>query len=120
MSLSAPTEPLTVTSPRLDGFLALDPSAPREQATWVYTALRNLLDVPASLRTDQLIRFIAEIDSHPRGSEIRDILHDFWSHHSYIRVISEAGLPNEVFLLRELLARAWSPPSPTACAFAAG
>ncbi len=103
---STPTEPLTATSARLDDLLALDPSAPREQATWVYSALRDLLDVPASLRTDRLLLLSAEIDSHPRGPEIREILRDFWSHHSYIRVISEAGLPNEVFFVRELLARA--------------
>ncbi len=42
----------------------------------------------------------------PAAREIREILNEFWSHHSYIRVISEAGLPNEVFFLRELLARA--------------
>ena len=58
-----------------------------------------------AVETDQLLQFIADVDAHPRRAEIREILHDFWSHHSYIRVISEAGLPDEVFLLRELLAR---------------
>lgn len=46
------------------------------------------------------------IDDHPDREAIRSALHDFWSHHSYVRVISEAGLPDEAFLLRELLARA--------------
>ena len=91
---------------RLDDLLALQPDAARQRATWVYGALRFFLDVPAASRTDRLLQFTAEIDSHPRRQEIRDIFHEFWSHHSYIRVISEAGLPDEVFLLRELLARA--------------
>jgi len=90
----------------LDDLLALQPDASRERATWVYDALRFFLDVPAASRTDRLLQFTAEIDSHPRREEIRAIFREFWSHHSYIRVISEAGLPEEVFLLRELLARA--------------
>jgi site-specific recombinase len=91
---------------QLDHLLALEPDAARERATWVYDALRFFLDVPAASRTDRLLHFTAEIDSHPRRQEIRAIFREFWSHHSYIRVISEAGLPEEVFLLRELLARA--------------
>jgi site-specific recombinase len=106
MSSSLPSVPLTTKErARLDELVAIDPSASRERATWIYSALRDLLDFPASLRTDRLLQFTAEIDAHPRASEIRDILHEFWSHHSYIRVISEAGLPDEVFFLRELLAR---------------
>jgi site-specific recombinase len=106
MSSPASIEPVTEIRTQLDELLALDPAAPRERATWVYDALRDFLDVPAALRTERLLQFSGEIDSHPRGAEIRDILHQFWSHHSYIRVISEAGLPNEVFFLRELIARA--------------
>jgi site-specific recombinase len=105
MSLPTPTLPL-VNKTRLDELLALDPIIPRERATWVYDALRDLLDVPASTRTERLVQLTDAIDAHPRGPEIREILNEFWSHHSYIRVISEAGLPNEVFFLRELLARA--------------
>jgi site-specific recombinase len=95
-----------MTTPlQLDELLALPPEATRQRATWVYGALRFFFDVPAALRTEQLAAFTVAIDSHPRGPEIREIFHDFWSHHSYTRVISEAGLPDEVFLLRELLAR---------------
>jgi len=72
----------------------------------VYSALRFFLDMPPASRTEWLLQFTAEIDAHPRCYEIRAILYDFWSHHSYIRVISEAGLPNEAFLLGELLDRA--------------
>ena len=90
---------------KIDDLLALPPDSSRERATWVYNALRYFLDVPAASRTSRLVQFTEEIGSHPRGEEIRDIFHEFWSHHSYIRVISEAGLPDEVFLLRELLAR---------------
>jgi site-specific recombinase len=90
---------------QLDDLLAIDPDSTRERATWVYGALRFFLDVPADSRTERLLQFTAEIDSHPRAEEIRSIFSEFWSHHSYIRVISEAGLPEEVFLLRELLAR---------------
>jgi site-specific recombinase len=46
------------------------------------------------------------IERHPCHDSIRSTLRDFWSHHSYVRVISEAGLPDEAFLVRELLARA--------------
>jgi site-specific recombinase len=96
-----------MTTPfQLDDLLALEPGDSRERATWVYGALRYFLDVPAASRTDSLLQFTSEIDAHPRRQEIRDIFHEFWSHHSYVRVISEAGLPDQVFLLRELLARA--------------
>jgi site-specific recombinase len=95
-----------MTTPfQLDDLLALLTGPSRERATWVYGALRYFLDVPTARRTEQLLQFTAAIDIHPRRQDIRDIFHDFWSHHSYIRVISEAGLPDEVFLLRELLAR---------------
>src|SRR3984957_4309604 len=107
--MPSPLSPVPVAaakSTRLDTLLALAPGAPRERTTWVYGILRDFLDVPPAWRTDLLLQFIAEIDAHPRAQEIRDILRDFWSHHSYIRVISEAGLPDEVFFLRELLARA--------------
>jgi site-specific recombinase len=107
--MPSPLSPVPVAaakSTRLDTLLALAPGAPRERTTWVYGILRDFLDVPTAWRTDLLLQFIAEIDAHPRAQEIRDILRDFWSHHSYIRVISEAGLPDEVFFLRELLARA--------------
>jgi site-specific recombinase len=83
----------------------LTPGASRERATWVYGALRFFLELPAAGRTERLLQFTAEIDAHPHRQDIRGIFHEFWSHHSYIRVISEAGLPDEVFLLRELLAR---------------
>ena len=46
------------------------------------------------------------IEQHPCRDSIRSTLRDFWSHHSYVRVISEAGLPDEAFLVRELLTRA--------------
>jgi site-specific recombinase len=104
MSSPSSSPPITTTA-QLDELLALDPGASRERTTWVYTALRDFLDVPASWRTEKLLQFTEVIDSHPRREEIRGILRDFWSHHSYIRVISEAGLPDEVFFVRELLAR---------------
>jgi site-specific recombinase len=80
--------------------------SPRERATWVYGMLRSILDVPSALRTEKLRRLTASIDAHPHRNEIRDAFREFWSHHSYVRVISEAGLPDEVFLLRELYVRA--------------
>jgi site-specific recombinase len=107
--MPSPLSPIQVAagkSSRLDNLLAFDHSASRERTIWVYGILRDFLDVPISWRTDILLQFIAEIDSHPCSREVRDVLRDFWSHHSYIRVISEAGLPDEIFFLRELLARA--------------
>jgi site-specific recombinase len=64
------------------------------------------LDVPVEARNETLSRLTTAIESHPDREAIHSALRDFWSHHSYVRVISEAGLPDEVFLLRELLARA--------------
>jgi site-specific recombinase len=105
--MSSLTAPLLASKPTpLDDLLALGPAAAREKATWIYKTLRDLLDVPVSRRTDRVLELTAQIDAHPRRQEIRDALCDFWSHHSYIRVISEAGLPDESFFLRELLARA--------------
>jgi site-specific recombinase len=91
---------------QLDELLSFPPGPSRERATWAYGLLRYFLDLPPDRRTQRLVEFTAEINAHPRCYEIRAILYDFWSHHSYIRVISEAGLPNEAFLLRELLGRA--------------
>ena len=80
-------------------------ATPRERATWVYGLLREILDVPTSRRTERLSQITAAIDAHPHRDEIRAAFRDFWSHHSYVRVISEAGLPDESFLLRELFVR---------------
>ncbi len=80
--------------------------SPRERATWVYGLLRQILDVPIGSRTDALAKLTANIDAHPHRDDIRAGFQDFWSHHSYVRVISEAGLPDEIFLVRELFVRA--------------
>jgi site-specific recombinase len=79
----------------------------REQATCVYGLLRAILDQPVAARTDALSRLTESIESHPQRESIRAAFREFWSHHSYVRVISEAGLPDEAFLVRELLARAF-------------
>ncbi len=68
--------------------------------------LRAFLDIPAGARNTALARLTASIELHAERDSIRAALRDFWSHHSYVRVISEAGLPDEAFLLRELLSRA--------------
>lgn len=78
----------------------------RERATWVYGILRSILAVPVSGRTAVVAQLTASIDENPHRDEIRNAFREFWSHHSYVRVISEAGLPDEVFLLRELFVRA--------------
>ena len=57
-------------------------------------------------RTATLERLTEALEAHQEREKIHAELSDFWSHHSYVRVISEAGLPDEVFLLRELLSRA--------------
>jgi len=72
----------------------------------VYSLLRKLLSVPEEARTGVLSEITSEIERHPKRDEIRSTLRDFWSHHSYVRVISEAGLPDEAFLVRELVTRA--------------
>jgi site-specific recombinase len=73
----------------------------------VYGLLRTILNVPVELRTDALSEITLAIERHACRDSIRSTLRDFWSHHSYVRVISEAGLPDEAFLVRELLTRAF-------------
>jgi len=76
--------------------------------------LRTFLAIPGEAgpgkdsdpRTQELARITEAIAGHPERETIRTALREFWSHHSYVRVVSEAGLPDEAFLLRELLARA--------------
>ncbi len=67
--------------------------------------LRSIIDVPLSSRTERLSELTASIDGHSHRDEIRSAFREFWSHHSYVRVISEAGLPDQIFLLRELFSR---------------
>jgi site-specific recombinase len=98
--------PTLANSAPLDDLLALPEESSRLRATWVYNSLRFVLDLPIALRQDRLSDFMAAVDHHPHREEIRAVLCDFWAHHSYVRVLSEAGLPEEMFLLRELLARA--------------
>lgn len=72
----------------------------------MYSLLRVILNVPIDARTEKLSEITLAIEQHPCRDSIRSTLREFWSHHSYVRVISEAGLPDEAFLVRELLARA--------------
>jgi site-specific recombinase len=80
--------------------------SPRERATWIYGLLRRMLDVPLSARTEWLSQLTTALDEHKQRAEILAAIREFWSHHSYVRVMSEAGLPDEIFLIRELFARA--------------
>lgn len=64
------------------------------------------LDIPVESRTDALAAMTKAIDAHPARASIYAGFSEFWSHHSYVRVISEAGLPDEAFFLRELFSRA--------------
>ena len=73
----------------------------------MYGLLRMILNIPPELRTEKLSEITIAIERHPNRDIIRSTLQEFWSHHSYVRVISEAGLPDEMFLVRELLARAF-------------
>ncbi|HEX4785710.1 MAG TPA: hypothetical protein VH350_15315 [Candidatus Sulfotelmatobacter sp.] len=90
----------------IDNLSNLDSLSTRERATRVYSLLREILNIPPQLRTETLLRITQAIEAHPCRDSIRSTLRDFWSHHSYVRVISEAGLPDEAFLVRELLTRA--------------
>lgn len=89
-----------------DDLSSLESFSTRERATRVYSLLRTILSVPAESRTEALSEVTRAIERHPARNAIQTALRDFWSHHSYVRVISEAGLPDEAFLVRELLARA--------------
>jgi site-specific recombinase len=94
----------TLSSPDLA--LRFEFATTRERATWVYGILRSILAVPVNRRTAVVAQLTSSIDKNPHRDEIRNAFREFWSHHSYVRVISEAGLPDEVFLLRELFVRA--------------
>lgn len=89
----------------IEDFSRLETLSTRERATRVYGLLRMILSVPVESRTEILTEITSAIERHPSRDSIRATLRDFWSHHSYVRVISEAGLPDEAFLVRELLAR---------------
>ena len=98
--------PIAATDSRPEDLLQFEFASARARATWVYGMLRSIMDVPRSLRTAKLQQLTAQIDEHPHRDEIRAAFREFWSHHSYVRVISEAGLPDETFLARELFVRA--------------
>ena len=93
-------------SPEPKELLKFEFGSSRERATWVYGMLRRIKSFPIAQRTEELTQLTASIDAHPHRDEIREAFREFWSHHSYVRVISEAGLPDEIFLLRELFTRA--------------
>ena len=93
-------------STAVDNLSNLESLSARERATRVYGLLRTMLNVPVASRTETLAQLTRAIEHHQSRDSIRSTLRDFWSHHSYVRVISEAGLPDEAFLVRELLARA--------------
>jgi hypothetical protein len=84
----------------------LESLSARDRATRVYGLLRMILSVPVESRTAILSEMTLMIERHPYRESIRLTLRDFWSHHSYVRVISEAGLPDQAFLVRELVTRA--------------
>jgi site-specific recombinase len=90
----------------IDDLCNLESLSTRERATRVYGLLRTILNLPVEFRTEALSEVTLAIEHHPCRDSIRSTLRDFWSHHSYVRVISEAGLPDEAFLVRELFARA--------------
>ncbi len=73
----------------------------------MYGLLRLILSVPLESRTNILSEVTVALERHPSRNSILSTLREFWSHHSYVRVISEAGLPDEAFLLPELLTRAF-------------
>ncbi len=89
----------------IDDLCNLESLSTRERATRVYGLLRTILNVPVEFRTEALSEVTLAIENHACRDSIRSTLRDFWSHHSYVRVISEAGLPDEAFLVRELFAR---------------
>lgn len=96
--------PVQISPP--EGLLKFEFGSDRDRATWVYGVLRELMKVPIAQRTERLAALTAGIEAHPHRDEIRAAFRDFWSHHSYVRVIAEAGLPEETFLARELFGRA--------------
>jgi site-specific recombinase len=90
----------------IDNLSNLESLSTRERATRVYGLLRTILNVSVESRTEIVSQMTGAIERHPSRDSIRSTLRDFWSHHSYVRVISEAGLPDEAFLVRELFTRA--------------
>ncbi len=93
--------------------LAREVSSVRDRNLWLYDLLQLLLEVPVARRTNRLAGLTAAIDQHPRRDAIRQTIHELWSHHSVVRVICEAGLPDEVSFFHELSARSFRRLMPT-------
>lgn len=88
--------------------LTRKPAQPDEEQMWLHDVLASLLRTPVEYRTLSLNQFAQAIDLHPQADDLRASLRRLWTHHSAVRLLSEAGLPNEAYLLREVAGRAVS------------
>lgn len=93
---------VTVDSP--SHMLAALPMAAGNDAEhrWLADALAWLKSADPEERTERLKKLTEEVDQHPLAAEYRTRLRRLWSHHSYTRIFTEAGLPNETAFLDEL------------------
>jgi site-specific recombinase len=84
------------------------PIQPDEEQVWLHDVLAWLLRTPPEFRTERLHFLAQALDQHAQAEEMRATLRRLWTHHSAVRLLSEAGLPNEAYFIRELTGRVFS------------
>lgn len=101
----ARTFTVTIDSPaQMLAALPLEADAEQEQH-WLADALSWLKSAPVDERTKRLEEFTQALSSHPLASDLRMRLRRIWTHHSLVRVFTEAGLPDETAFFEELAKR---------------
>lgn len=73
---------------------------------WLHDILAWLLSTPVQFRTERLSLLAQELDKHGDSQVLCTRLSELWNHRSAGRVLSEAGLPDQVFFFSEVWNRA--------------
>lgn len=96
---------VTIDSPaQMLAALPLEADAEQEQH-WLADALSWLRSAPIEERTQRLEEFTQALSTHPLAPDLRLRLRKIWTHHSLVRVLTEAGLPDEPAFFEELAKR---------------
>lgn len=85
---------------------ALPPEA-NEQAEhqWLNDALAWIKSIPVDERTEQLQQLTDALKAHPFSEQVQARLQKLWQHHSSLRLLTEAGLPDETAFFYEFSMR---------------
>lgn len=101
----ARTFTVTIDSPaQMLAALPLEADSEQEQH-WLADALSWLKAAPLEERTERLEEFTQALSSHPLAADLRLRLRKIWTHHSLVRIFTEAGLPDEPAFFEELAKR---------------